>query len=55
MKIQLDKHSFVEIQKDNDKIKIIIAAKDQNNNLKTIINAVEITEEQYKELISDVS
>jgi nitrate reductase NapAB chaperone NapD len=56
MKISFPDKSYIECKKsDNpDKIIIIISAKDQNNSLKKITNAVEITKEEFKRLISDV-
>jgi hypothetical protein len=54
MKITFEDNSFIEIIKQNDKIIISIQAKDFNNPLKKINNSVEITEEQFKELIKDI-
>lgn len=55
MKITFEDKSYIEIKKStNDKkIYIIIQAKDQNNPLKKITNSVEITEEEFKKLISE--
>ncbi len=56
MKIQFEDKSFVECKK-SDKpgnIVIIIQAKDYDNTLKKITNAVELTVEEFKQLISDV-
>ena len=54
MKIQFEDKSFIECKKDGDKIIIIIQAKDYNNPLKKINNCVELSEEQFKELISEI-
>lgn len=54
MKIQFDDKSFIHCYKKEDKIIIIIQAKDYNNPLKKITNAVELTLEEFKQLISDV-
>ena len=56
MKISFPDKSYVECKKsDNpDKIIIIISAKDQSNALKKITNAVEISKEEFKKLISDI-
>ncbi len=56
MKLSFDDKSYVEVKKSTNpgKIIIIISAKDQSNPLKKITNAVEISEEEFKNLISDV-
>ncbi len=56
MKISFDDKSYIEcIKSDNPgKIVITISAKDRNDPLKKITNAVEITAEEFKKLISDV-
>lgn len=56
MKIIFEDKSYIEARKsDNpDKIIIIISAKDQENPLKKITNAVEISAAEFKQLISDV-
>ena len=54
MKIQFDDRSYIEIKKENEKVVIIISAKDQDNTLKKITNAVEITIEEFKKLISEI-
>ena len=56
MKIQFEDKSYVECRKSDtsDKILIIISATDQSNRNKKITNAVEITVEEFKKLISDV-
>jgi hypothetical protein len=56
MKITFDDKSYVDCQKSNNPGKVIISisAKDRSDPLKKIINAVEITAEEFKRLISDV-
>jgi len=54
MKIQFEDKSFIECKKDNNKIIVIIQAKDYFNPLKKINNTVELTEEEFKKLISNI-
>lgn len=56
MKITFDDKSFIECKKSDNpgKVVITISAKDHNDPLKKITNAVEITVEEFKKLISDV-
>jgi len=56
MKITFEDKSFVECTKSDDlgKIVLTISAKDRSDPLKKIVNAVEITFEEFKALISDV-
>jgi hypothetical protein len=55
MKIQFEDKSSVEARRiDGDKVLIIISAQDQENPLKKITNAAELTDEEFKRLISDV-
>lgn len=54
MKIQFNDKSYIDCQKNGGKIIIIISARDGNDNLKKITNAVELTQEEFKQLISDV-
>lgn len=54
MKIQFDDKSYIECQKLNNKIVIIVSAKDYNNPLKKITNSVDLSIEEFKKLISDV-
>lgn len=54
MKIQFDDKSYIDCQKSNDKIIVIISAKDGNDPLKKITNAVELSKEEFIKLISDV-
>lgn len=54
-KLLFDDNSYIECKKsDNGQIVVIISAKDHNNPLKKITNAVEISVEDFKKLISDV-
>jgi nitrate reductase NapAB chaperone NapD len=56
MKIQFDDKSYVEFRKSDNpgKIMIIISAKDHDNPLKKITNAVEVSAAEFKLLTSDV-
>jgi nitrate reductase NapAB chaperone NapD len=55
MKQVFEDKSFIEIAKSDNpgKIVITISAKDRSDPLKKITNAVEITAEDFKKLISD--
>lgn len=56
MKITFEDKSYIEcVKSDNPgKVIITISAKDHHDPLKKITNAVEITTEEFKQLISDV-
>lgn len=56
MKISFPDKSNIEIKRGSgpQTILISIQAQDQDNPLKKIINSVELTEEQFKQLVSDV-
>jgi nitrate reductase NapAB chaperone NapD len=56
MRIEFNDKSYIECRKSDNpgKIFFIISAKDHENPLKKITNAVEIDESQFKELISDI-
>lgn len=56
MKITFEDKSYIECIKSANpgKIIITISAKDHNDPLKKITNAVEITSEEFKKLIADV-
>lgn len=56
MKITFEDKSYIECLKSDNPGKIIvtISAKDHSDPLKKITNAVEITVEEFKKLISDV-
>ena len=56
MKLEFEDKSYIEFKKSDSpgKIMIVISAKDHENPLKKITNAVEVTIEEFKKLISDV-
>lgn len=56
MKITFTDKSFIECSKSDNpgKIVITISAKDGTDPLKKIVNAVEITTEEFKQLINNV-
>jgi len=56
MKITFEDNSSIECYKSNAPGKIIIAitARDHENSLKTICNSCEITEEEFKNLITEI-
>lgn len=56
MKISFTDKSYIECSKSNQpgKITIVISAKDGTDPLKKITNAVELSIEEFKNLISDV-
>jgi hypothetical protein len=56
MKISFDDKSYIECKRSDkpDHIIVIISAKDAENPRKKIANAVEITIEEFKKLISEV-
>lgn len=56
MKITFDDKSFIQCCKSDNpgKVIITISAKDSSDKLKKITNAVEITIEEFKQLISDI-
>ena len=55
MKIKFDNQSYINIYKtSHGMITVIIQAKDEGNHLKRLTTCVELTEEQYKKLISDI-
>ncbi len=56
MKIEFSDKSSVEVKRSNTpgKVFITIQARDHENNLKNITNSVELTDEQFKSLVSDV-
>jgi transcription antitermination factor NusA-like protein len=59
MRINFDKkgNNYIEVKESIDKnhIVIILSSEDQNNFLKTIINSVEITKEQFRSMIQDLN
>ena len=54
MKIEFEDKSYIECRKNDDKILFVIVARDQNNKLKKLKNAVELTEDEFKRLISEI-
>ena len=55
MKIVFLDKSFIEAKNiENGEVSIVIQAKDYENPLKKIFNAVELTAEEFKDLISDI-
>ena len=56
MRITFDDKSYIECQKSKEpgKIYVVISAKDAVDPLKNITNAVELTTEEFKKLISDM-
>jgi hypothetical protein len=56
MKISFPDNSYIECSKSNEpgKIMIVIGAKDGSDHLKKIINTVELTTEQFRQLIADI-
>jgi hypothetical protein len=57
MKITFDDKSFIECRKSTaeGKILMIISAQDQDNPRKKTTNTVEITQEEFQRLISEVT
>ena len=57
MKITFNDKSFIECAKSDNpgKVVITISAKDGSDPLKKITNAVEVSIEEFKKLISDIS
>jgi hypothetical protein len=56
VKITFEDKSYVECRKSDkeDQIIIIVSAKDQENPRKKTVNAVEISTDEFKKLISDL-
>ncbi len=56
MKITFEDKSYIECRKSDNpgKIVVMISARDASNPLKKITNAVELTIEEFKQMISDV-
>lgn len=57
MRINFEDESYIECRKSDSpgKIIIVIQAKDSNNPLKRITNAVEMSEEEFRKLISEAT
>jgi len=56
MKILFDEngYNFVEIIKSDDGVKITLSAQDSENPLKTTINSVQVTDEQFVKLMTEL-
>ncbi len=56
MKVIFEDKSYIEVKRSNEqgKILVIISAKDNDNSLKKITNVVEITDDEFKKLLSDI-
>jgi hypothetical protein len=55
MKIEFDnENNFVEIIQNKNKITLVLSCQDIKNSLKSIINSVEITKEEWDKLISEI-
>ena len=55
MKLEFEDKSYVEIKKSaGGEILVMVSARDADNPLKKIINCVEISEKDFKFLISDM-
>lgn len=56
MKITFEDQSYIEIVKSDNPghILITIQARDHENKLKKITNCVEVSEEEFKQLVSDI-
>ena len=46
--------TFVEVKKENDLVVIIVAAQDATNPRKHIINIVDMKQEEFEKMVSDV-
>lgn len=55
MKIEFEDKSYIELQKSgSNKVILTVAAKDQFNNRKNIINSVEISTYELEQLINSI-
>lgn len=54
MKIQFDDGSYINCKQNDDRVILTLSAKDYENPRKKIHNTVELTMEEFKQLISDV-
>lgn len=54
MKIEFEDKSWLEIKKERDKVCIIIQAKDFNNKFKKITNVVEISMEEFFNIVKEI-
>lgn len=55
MKIEFEDKSYLEIKKNDDKVVVVIQAKDHQNSLKKITNSVEIGLEDFKKIIVEIT
>lgn len=56
MRITFGSADYLEFVRTNSgKILVVISAKDLQNNLRTVVNSAEVTEEQLSELLKDLS
>jgi hypothetical protein len=54
MRIDFDNSSFIEIYYSEDKVSIILGAKDANNHLKKIVNSAEVSIDEWNKLIEEI-
>lgn len=54
MKINFDDKSYISLTNSKDKVVISIAAKSNDNERQIIINSVELTMEQFNELLTNL-
>ena len=54
MRIDFDNSSFIEIYYSEDKVSIILGAKDANNHLKKIVNYAEVSIDEWNKLIEEI-
>ena len=54
MRIDFDNNSFIEIYYSEDKIAIILGAKDSSNPFKKIVNSAEISIDEWNKLIKEI-
>jgi hypothetical protein len=55
MRIDFDNNSFIEIYySSEDKVAIILGAKDANNHLKKIVNSAEVSIDEWNKLIGEI-
>lgn len=55
LKVKFQDGSFIEHTKENNKHIISIGAKSSNDPKKIVVNSVELTEEQFNLLVSDIN
>lgn len=54
MKISFEDGSYVDFRKFEEKVHLIVAAKDRKNDSNLIVNTVEISKEEFQKLVDDV-